>query len=203
MADKNLPEYPDYPPPPYPGDPTGQYTHLNASDANDAAPSTPSGSPSHYPMPPAATPVGQYMPESSVHGYNPKSATAYGYAQHQPTGFVAAPFGPTQPHMYVTSPTVVITTQPERHVTRVSHHEKPRGYMALAVITCLCFSPLFGLPAICFAVMSDYEYTSGKLASARRSALMSLSLSIIGIALTTIIVAIVVGSGSMHHRLGS
>ena len=155
MADKNppeYPEYPDYPPPPYPGDPTGQYTQLHTPDANNVASPAPSGSPAHYPMPTAAMPVGQYDATSSADGdYIPKSVAAYGFAPHQPTGFVAAPFGPTQPHMYATSPTVVITTQPDRHVTRVAPYDKPRGYMALAVITCLCFSPLFGLLAICFA----------------------------------------------------
>ncbi len=142
-------EYPDVPPPPYPGPPAGAQQYYPPPEYS-AQPYTPAqGVPTYPPQQGVPYPQGGPRgPYPAAQGY-PQALPAYpiqGYQSTQPGGYQGYP--PGQGTAICSQPVSgTITCQ------TTSSEPKPQSYLTLAVITCLCFSPIFGLIAICFSGM--------------------------------------------------
>ena len=133
MEEKGM-EPPDSPPPPYPGYPTNY-------------PARPAGSQPYYPAPSGGLYTNQpggYLADQSDRS---RPILQQGYPPYQQQ------YGPPHAAAHMTSVGHVIIAQPQQVTGVLSDVQPPmpQTYLALALVTCLCFSPLFGVIALCFA----------------------------------------------------
>ncbi|CAH1800632.1 unnamed protein product [Owenia fusiformis] len=136
--------------------------------AGQQTPSTPNQPPppgAYQPPPPAA-----YQPSSPANFQN----VVYNNYNPGPQPVVVQP-GPTQT-------TIIQQTQP-----------RPSSYLGLAIFTCLCCNILFGIPAIVLSVQSSSSADNGDFDGARRTGKISLGISLSGIAIALIVIAIALG----------
>ncbi|KAK2143721.1 hypothetical protein LSH36_818g00012 [Paralvinella palmiformis] len=82
----------------------------------------------------------------------------------------------------------------------ITRERKPPTFFLLSLITCLCFSPLFGIIAIIFSALSDSAWSSGNVDTAKRYSQVAVSLSIVGILVSIFTLILIFATGAVHFN---